>query len=281
MPQLNFKRQEIKYRLSERQRARLELVMNRYMVADEHGPSTVRNVYYDTPSHLIIRRSTEKPTYKEKLRVRSYVDVTPETPVFLELKKKVRGIVYKRRVVLPLAEAQATLAGTRAPADQIEREIAFSASRYEGLYPAMYLAYDREAFFARDDHEFRITFDRNVRCRWSDVTLEGPTEGIQLLGEGESLMEIKGVGAMPLWLAHFLDAECLRKASFSKYGTAWARQRELESRKARHLAGMGTRYVPQAPVAQPSVPSMPGWREVGGLPLAASVGARHAAGVAS
>ena len=279
MPQLNFKRQEIKYRLDEGQRARLEFVMGRYMDADEHGPSTVRNVYYDTPSHLIVRRSTEKPTYKEKLRIRSYTDVTDETPVFLELKKKVRGIVYKRRVVLPLGEAQATLDGSRAPQGQIEREIAFSAGRYEGLYPAMYLAYDREAFFARDDHEFRITFDRNVRCRWSDVTLEGSTEGIQLLGEGESLMEIKGVGAMPLWLAYFLDAERLRKASFSKYGAAWARQLELEARRARHLAGgparpgVGERRVPQA--------GLPAWGEVGALPLAASVGAERAVRFAS
>ena len=279
MPQLNFKRQEIKYRLDEGQRACLEFVMGRYMAADEHGPSTVRNVYYDTPSHLIIRRSTEKPTYKEKLRIRSYTDVTDETPVYLELKKKVRGIVYKRRVVLPLGEAQATLDGSRAPQGQIEREIAFSAGCYEGLYPAMYLGYDREAFFARDDHEFRITFDRNVRCRWSDVTLEGSTEGIQLLGEGESLMEIKGVGAMPLWLAHFLDAERLRKASFSKYGAAWARQRELEARRARHLAGgparpgIGARRVPQA--------GLPAWGEVGALPLAASVGAERTVRFAS
>ena len=36
------------------------------------GKTTVRNIYYDTDTYLLVRRSIEKPVYKEKLRIRSY-----------------------------------------------------------------------------------------------------------------------------------------------------------------------------------------------------------------
>ena len=131
MTQMVFKRYEIKYQLNDAQRERLERVMAEHMVPDEYGPSTVRNIYYDTPNHVLARRSAEHPYYKEKLRIRSYAEAGEQTPVFLELKKKCDGIVYKRRCTLAQRDALDLLAGRRAPKTQIEREIAFSAGRYE------------------------------------------------------------------------------------------------------------------------------------------------------
>lgn len=245
MAQMVFKRYEIKYQVSDEQRARLERVMADHMVPDEYGPSTVRNLYYDTPTHLLARRSAEHPRYKEKLRVRSYAPSGADTPVFLELKKKCDGIVYKRRCTLPLASADELLSGAREPQTQIERELAFSASRYEGLVPAMFVAYDREAFYAADDHEFRMTFDRSVRCRWTDLTLDGPTDGQVLTPARTSLLEVKCAAGMPLWLVDFLSAEHIFKASFSKYGTAVAYQLAGQTRRpaARHAAGSRLRVV--------------------------------------
>ena len=104
MMQLTFKRYEIKYQLSEEQCARLMQAMAPYMVPDAWGPSTVMNVYYDTPTNLLIRRSIEKPLYKEKVRIRSYGPLRPGQPVFLELKKKSEGVVYKRRAEMSAAE---------------------------------------------------------------------------------------------------------------------------------------------------------------------------------
>lgn len=220
MAQMVFERYEIKYQLTNEQRARLEQVMAEHMVPDEFGASTVRNIYYDTPTLLLARRSAEKPFYKEKLRVRSYASASDDTPVFLELKKKCNGVVYKRRCTLPLQEAHALLMGTRAPQTQIEREIAFAASRYDGLAPAMFVAYDREAFYAKDDHEFRMTFDRAVRFRQKGISLAGTTEGHVLTPTDKSLLEVKCAGGMPLWLVDFLSAEGIYKESFSKYGAA-------------------------------------------------------------
>jgi len=226
MPQMVFKRYEIKYRLSEGQRERLERVMQSHMRPDEHGPSTVRNVYYDTPTYLLARRSAEHPHYKEKIRVRSYAPAGEDTPVFLELKKKCDGIVYKRRCTLPLRDADALLGGERAPQGQIEREIAFSASRYERLAPAMMVAYDREAFYAQDDYEFRMTFDRAIRCRHDELSLAGSTQGHVLMPADQSLLEVKCAAGMPMWLVDFLSAEGIYKGRFSKYGAAVAWQLE-------------------------------------------------------
>ena len=235
MAQMVFKRHEIKYRLDDGQRARLERLMAEHMVPDHHGASTVRNIYYDTPTLLLARRSAEHPYYKEKLRVRSYVAAGEDDAVFLELKKKCDGIVYKRRCTLSLREADDLLMGRRSPRNQIEREIAFAASRYEGLRPAMYVAYDRVAYYARDDHEFRMTFDRAVRCRWDALSLEAATDGLVLTPPAQSLLEVKCAQGMPLWLAEFLSVEGIFKARFSKYGAAVSAQLEAES-TARHLA---------------------------------------------
>ena len=230
MAQMVFKRYEIKYQLTEAQRDRLERVMAEHMKPDEYGPSTVRNIYYDTTSHLLARRSAEHPDYKEKLRIRSYAPVKGDSKVFLELKKKFDGVVYKRRCTLPFDDAHALLMGARTPQTQIEREIAYSAGRYEGLTPMMFVAYDREAFYAQDDHEFRMTFDRAIRCRWDDLALDGSTGGRLLTPRNQSLLEVKCAQGMPLWLVDFLSAEHIYKGRFSKYGAAVMCQMEAERR---------------------------------------------------
>ncbi|MCR4870572.1 MAG: polyphosphate polymerase domain-containing protein [Atopobiaceae bacterium] len=221
--QFVFKRYEVKYLVTDEQRARIERAMAPFMVADEHGESTICNVYYDTPSHLLVRRSCEKPVYKEKVRVRSYGRLSEGDEMFVELKKKYDGVVYKRRICADAAHAESLLSGTCMPVGQIEREIAFTAARYEGLEPACYIAYDRCAYFAEGDRDFRVTFDRNIRWRTERLSLSEDTDGEQLLEPGFSLMEVKCAGAMPLWLVRELSAMRLFKTSFSKYGTAWER----------------------------------------------------------
>lgn len=263
MAQMVFKRYEIKYQLTGAQRERLEREMQAHMKPDEHGPSTVRNIYYDTPTHLLARRSAEHPYYKEKIRIRSYGEADATTPVFLELKKKCDGIVYKRRCTLELASAHALLMGARDPQTQIEREIAFSAGRYEGLYPAMFVAYDREAYYGNNDHEFRMTFDHAVRCRWNAISLSGNTAGHLLTPDDQHLLEVKCAAGMPLWLAGFLSGEGIFKASFSKYGTAVAHQMETSDSwtsvrrpaRTRHMAHNQTPHALGRGLAAHSAPS--------------------------
>ena len=172
MVQLTFKRYEIKYLLTHEQQDRLRILMDLYMTPDEWGPSTVCNVYCDTPTNLLVRRSAEHPMYKEKVRVRSYGVRAATDPVFVELKKKYDGVVYKRRCTLDAASARDLIAGRGTPSTQIERELDYTCRRYGGLEPSLFVAYDREAFYAKDDHEFRMTCDRRVRYRTHDLRLD-------------------------------------------------------------------------------------------------------------
>ena len=193
------------------------------MALDSYGRTTIRNVYYDTENYRLIRHSVEKPEYKEKLRVRSYKRVDSTGEVFVEIKKKYDGVVYKRRVALPEAVATDWLCGnTPKPIDtQISREIDYFLSYYGGLRPSMFLTYEREAFYERDGGDLRITFDENILCRRSDMSLLCDPYGRAILPEGMVLMEIKCPGAIPLWMVKILSDMKIYKTSFSKYGTAY------------------------------------------------------------
>ena len=220
--QMVFRRYEIKYRMTCRQQAAILRAMEPYMQADEYGLSSIRNIYYDTPDFRLIRASMEKPVYKEKLRLRGYGTRSGEDEVFLELKKKYRDVVYKRRIAMPNREAYKALAGVRPlPDSQIGREISYAMEYYRTLRPAVFLSYDRIAYFERGGGDFRVTFDRNIRFRQDELTLDSDAHGTLILRAGEVLMELKTSGAIPLWMVRVLSEQGVSKISFSKYGTAY------------------------------------------------------------
>lgn len=218
-----FKRYEMKYMITPRQKQILLEAMAPFMKPDQYGRTTIRNLYYDTDTYLLIRRSIDKPAYKEKLRVRSYDRAGPDSTVFVELKKKYRQVVYKRRISLPQAEAMAWLScqGDCHKHTQISDEIRYFLQFYGTLRPRVFLSYRREAFYAKDGSDFRVTFDDTVLCRQEDLSLDSGVYGTPILPEGKILMEIKCSGGIPLWMTQVLSGEKIYKTSFSKYGTAY------------------------------------------------------------
>lgn len=217
-----FKRYEVKYILTRKQYMALRTVMSEYMKGDEFGRSTICNLYYDTPDFLLIRRSIEKPLYKEKLRLRSYGVAGKDTTTFAEIKKKYDGIVYKRRISLKEPAAMQFLSGGADPLDnQISHEIRYFLNRYPNLAPRVFLSYNREAFYGIDDNDFRMTFDDNILWRDYDLSLTKGAYGHAILQNGEVLAEFKTAGAFPLWLVEFLSKNQIRKVSFSKYARAY------------------------------------------------------------
>ncbi len=232
-----FERVERKFLLTPRQYEGLMRTLPEYMQADQYGESTILSLYLDTEDSLLIRRSLEKPVYKEKLRLRSYGVPREMDNVFLEVKKKVRGVVYKRRICLPLAQAMECLAQGSVPAagGQIGREIAYMLRRYR-LRPAVLLAYDRTAYAELEPspNQLRITIDRDIRSRQTDLDLRLGSAGELLLAPGMRLMEIKTAHAIPLWLCAALDQNEIRPTSFSKYGRVYeARMRAAQARAMR------------------------------------------------
>lgn len=218
-----FKRYEIKYMLTREQKARILGAMEPYMVLDQYGRTTIRNIYFDTDSYRLIRRSIEKPAYKEKLRIRSYRKAADEDTVFVELKKKYRSVVYKRRLAMTAREAMDWVCeGKPCPrTDQIADEINYFLSYYGTLKPRVFLSYEREAYYCRSGGDFRVTFDENILARRDDLHMDAPIGGTPLLEPDSVLMEIKTTGGIPLWLTGLLTREKIYKASFSKYGRAY------------------------------------------------------------
>ena len=218
-----FERVEQKYRLDDGQKeAFLSAVEDRIHV-DQYGYHTIHNIYYDTDHYDLIRNSIEKPKYKEKFRVRAYGEINGNSLVYLEIKKKYKGIVYKRRAALSVEEADAFLKKGMMPqnADQIMKEIQYFFSFYHPE-PKVYLAYDRTAYVGTDDEELRITMDDHIRSREDNLDFTYGSGG-RLLDADHHIMEIKVMGAYPVWLSGLLSELCIFPVSFSKYGTVYKR----------------------------------------------------------
>lgn len=218
-----FQRYEIKYLLTQEQKARMLLAMEPYMALDAYGRTTIRNLYFDTDSYRLIRHSIDKPAYKEKLRIRSYRRADADSPVFVELKKKYDSVVYKRRLAMPEEQAMEWVCGGMdvGARGQIAEEIEYFLGYYQTLHPVVFLSYEREAYYCKNGGDFRVTFDENILCRQEEISLESEVWGTPLLAEGMTLMEIKTSGGIPLWMTQFLTREHIYKTSYSKYGIAY------------------------------------------------------------
>lgn len=220
-----FKRIEKKYMLTPKQYEKLLAAIEPYMSIDQYGLSKICNIYFDTENDELVRLSNEKPLYKEKLRLRSYGIPAQEDKVFLELKKKYKGIVYKRRISLKLREAEDyLLRGIRPSKDsQILHEIDYFIRFYKPV-PKLYLAYDRTAWYGKEDADFRMTFDSHIRSRRDNLHLDYGDIADELFEQKYWLLEIKTAGAYPLWLADALSELAIFPVSFSKYGTVYKKE---------------------------------------------------------
>lgn len=227
-----FNRYEHKYLISEKDFLNMTKILNEKMVADPYNrdgkPYTIANIYFDTHDDFLVRNSLSKPAYKEKLRLRSYGVPDENAKVYLEIKKKFRGLVNKRRTALSLFEAY-NFTKTSVPPikkdymnGQVVKEIQYFLNVYD-LSPKVYLAYDRYAFFEKGNDDLRISFDTNIRSRRYDLRLEKGDYGEKLLNEGLYLMEIKTSLSKPLWLTKMLSDFDIKRISFSKYGTEFTK----------------------------------------------------------
>ena len=226
-----FKRKEIKYLLSSEERNALLPILEAHMEPDAFAHSSISNLYYDTPDFRMVRRSLEKPMYKEKLRLRSYGMPENTSTVFPEIKKKAMGIVYKRRISLPYQEAVSFLSGQQiASTDmcdgttrQILHELDWMLASYKDLAPRVFLSYERDSYKGISDPSLRLTLDQDILFRTDRLDLREGAFGEAILLPDQTLMEVKISNAAPLWLAQALSEIGIFPVSFSKYGRAYER----------------------------------------------------------
>lgn len=221
-----FRRIEKKYLMNRRQYDQFMIDVQDIMQVDEYGLSTINNIYYDTEHFDLISRSLEKPKFKEKLRLRCYgVPESPEYTAFIELKKKYKGVVYKRREEMTLGEAVRYLETGEydRPFSQIMKEIDYFRCFYHPV-PQIFVGYDRIAMYKTDDPDFRITIDENIRTRNTELDLMAGSHGRRIIPADCYIMEIKCRGSMPLWMARILRDLKIRPVSFSKVGEAYRQE---------------------------------------------------------
>lgn len=228
---LVISRTEIKYLLSYQQFCLVLQEIKNHLPQDEYGETSVQSLYYDTDTFLLIRNSLQKPLYKEKIRARSYGLAEQDKKVFLELKKKCNGVVFKRRITLKEKELNRFILEENFKNDtQIEKEIKYFCKFYKNLKPKMLLIYDRVAY--HDTRlDLRVTFDKNIRYRTTELNLHSDLQGNLILPNGEVMMEIKTAGAYPRWLIDLLNKNKIYKTSFSKYGQAYKLQLQNQTQK--------------------------------------------------
>jgi len=226
-----FQRYEKKFLLTKTQYEKLLVAIHRNMRLDAYCKGGkmyhLRNVYFDTTDHQLISMSLLKPDFKEKLRIRKYgVQGDGTNLVFLEVKRKIKGIVTKRRASLSLLEIDQFMQEKIIPErdnyfdQQILKELNYMTQIYQ-LRKAVFIEYNRLAFFDREDEEFRVTFDHDIYTRYDNFDFESKVKGIPLLAKDMMLMEVKVGEAMPLWFAKALAKQNIYLNSFSKYGKAY------------------------------------------------------------
>lgn len=223
-----FQRKEIKYILTKKQAIKLKEDMKSFMAPDQYGGSTIYSIYYDTPDRVMIRRSIEKPIYREKLRIRSYGVAKDDDIVYIEMKRKFKKVVYKRRAKMKNHEAMDYMSGKNCRLDlegdsQVMNELSYFKGFYGDLVPSMFISYDREAYFGLDDDSFRMTLDENICARDYDFDLTKGAYGALILPEDKVLLEVKTMNGLPIWFLKFLEECGLYKARFSKYALAYER----------------------------------------------------------
>lgn len=218
-----FERYEKKYIISFSQKERLLARISDILLPDEFGESTLCNLYFDTPDYRLIRTSIERPVFKEKLRIRSYGVPDKSSNVFVELKKKYKGVVYKRRINMTYEEAVDLLCRRNLPLSkgQVLGEVAYFMGHYKGLRPSVSIFCERSAFYSAEDENLRLTFDRNVRFRNQLLDLSLGDDGTRILEDGLFIMEIKSLNSIPLSIVHTLNELEIYPRSFSKYGKAY------------------------------------------------------------
>ena len=215
-----MKRYELKYRLSKDQLAFFISKIKGHMQVDKYGLTSIASIYFDTPDFRLINKSIEKPKYKEKVRLRGYGLAKPGKPVFLEVKRKCEGVVYKRRISLSEEDAYELILNKKAKGnDQISKELVAFMEKYPNLEAKYLIIYEREAYY-QEGTDLRVTLDMNPRYRVSDLNLHTSLDGTPLLEDGGAILEIKVQHSLPLWLVAILSEGKIYKTSFSKVGTA-------------------------------------------------------------
>lgn len=234
MSDLPPERHEAKYPIPEAHAQALSRALPTWCDPDRTGGGigyVIISLYLDSPEYALYHATRDRAPRRFKLRVRRYA----EDKVFLEIKRRIKDRVAKRRAALPARVWPHIMHDPRI-IDTVElkpkaREVVerfISLTLMLNAQPAALVRYTREAWSSRIDDYARVTFDRRILGRapegWS-VPLDDlhwwpvdPAGRFELMGSGV-VLELKSLPAVPHWMLGLADRFGLRRTGFSKYGS--------------------------------------------------------------
>ena len=226
---LHFLRYEFKYVLPLALREEIEKELGYFMELDPFVSKKtdyryfVRSLYFENDAFTNYYQKIDGEKTRSKFRIRTYTDQRDEpSPVFLEIKGRHGGLVFKHRSQLAEAgEVQDVGAfssewiiknATRTPViDQFEYDVL-----RKRLNPGMLIDYSRRPYVSRYDPEFRITFDDHLSASATDVLHPEKAAKRRCL-IGFTILEVKFRYHVPAWFHRIIQSYELGRVSVSKY----------------------------------------------------------------
>ncbi len=222
-------RYESKYLVDRQTESQIKEFIYPFVALDEHineeadNGYLISSLYLDSPGHRLMEMTEQGMKNRFKLRIRCY-DEIPGSPVFLEVKKKIGGVLTKRRAPLRRDVAVGFLNGE--PLDQLGLETGDREDAEEFLslmirtqaIPMMHVRYKRQAFNAADGSPIRVTFDRELVFKPAHE-LEFPIngQGWRDAHMKQTILEIKFTDRYPSWIKDLIQFFQLQKQSVPKY----------------------------------------------------------------
>lgn len=225
-------RYERKYVVSESAAAAIRRFVTAYLQLDAHmagKESTgypLYSLYFDTPQFALYRHSMEGLKNRYKLRIRFY-DEAPDSPAFLEIKKRTTETIHKLRAAVTKPAAERLLGGARlssadllSSGDAAVRALTEFSDRRErlGAEGTAFVGYRREAYVSHAAEGARVTFDRQiVGYSYSyGCGLAIPEQEAPVAAKGV-VLELKYNGRIPQWMHDLIASFRLQSVSYPKY----------------------------------------------------------------
>jgi SPX domain protein involved in polyphosphate accumulation len=236
-----FNRYELKYVIPVEKAARVMVDLETRIPPDVHGGSRgygLVSLYHDSPNYDFFWAKVEGLKFRRKVRLRIYPgdDITKVSKGLVEIKQRTNVTVQKRRLVLPLADAEKLCVGqydlenTKLdPMDMsVAQEVTYLAKSMH-LQPAAITAYWRKAYEGDNEHAgLRVTFDTNVSGRMHDLVVNSASPNRLLLPEDWCIMEVKANETIPDWIISLLARHDCQLQKVSKYCAAVAQIKGLK-----------------------------------------------------
>lgn len=224
-----FRRHECKYLISEESAAAIRSYASPYLKPDPYAAAEpdlsydISSLYLDSPDLKLFRETEDGLLNRIKLRIRTYDDA-PESPVFLEIKRRFNQLVLKGRAPVDRNVMATLLAGGAPDASflQVDHQDCyeeFSAWMARWLaQPTVWVGYRREAYVGTINRDVRITMDRNLRCCPVDRANGMARISWQPVETRMVVLEVKFDHSFPDWVTRLIQQFQLDRRSYSKYG---------------------------------------------------------------